>query len=72
MTARTHDPNGKEVPGPYTNIVTSNFEALGMKATLWNDTACLELITTIDTDGCQVVPSNVRIPFPQESYADMF
>ncbi|RYP62294.1 hypothetical protein DL770_009613 [Monosporascus sp. CRB-9-2] len=61
MPAQTSDPDGNEVPGPYTNIVTSNFESLGMKATLWNDTVCRELITTIDTDGCQVVPANNQI-----------
>ncbi|CAJ2513933.1 Uu.00g020520.m01.CDS01 [Anthostomella pinea] len=61
MTAETQDADGKVVPGPYTNIVTSNFESLGMKATLWNDTGCTELIVTIDTDGCQVVPENNHI-----------
>ncbi|RYP85971.1 hypothetical protein DL769_000834 [Monosporascus sp. CRB-8-3] len=67
MLARTDDPDGNEVPGPYTNIVSSNCESLGMKATLWNDTECRGLITPIDTDGCQVVPAN-----PEDGGHDIF
>jgi hypothetical protein len=59
MSPETLDAKGNVVPGPYTNIVTSNFKELGMKAILWNDSACTQWITTIDTDGCQVVPEDV-------------
>ncbi|KAI0470802.1 hypothetical protein GGR56DRAFT_657717 [Xylariaceae sp. FL0804] len=61
MPADTLDPSGHTVSGPYTNIVTSKFTELGMKAILFNDTDCLQPITTIDTDGCLVIPENDHI-----------
>lgn len=61
MKAETEGPDSLTVPGPYTSVVTSNIESMGMKLILWNDTACRQWITTIDTDGCQVVPSDVSV-----------
>jgi hypothetical protein len=55
------DKEGVAVEGPYTNIVTDKLEELGLKLTLWNDTECTQLITTVDTDGCTVVPANVGL-----------
>ncbi|KAF3024166.1 hypothetical protein G7054_g2691 [Neopestalotiopsis clavispora] len=55
------DKEGVAVEGPYTNIVTDKLEELGLKLTLWNDTECTQLITTVDTDGCTVVPANNHI-----------
>jgi hypothetical protein len=63
MSSTTDGPDYQEVPGPYTNIVTSNLDKLGMKITLWNDTSCQQLITTVDTDGCAVVPADVSYPY---------
>lgn len=59
MSGSTTDADGVEVEGPYTNVVTSNLEELGLKITLWNDTACTELITIVDADGCAVASAAV-------------
>lgn len=42
------------------NIVVSGIEADGMVITLFSDKLCTAVITTIDTDGCKVIPSDVR------------
>ena len=55
MRPDTYDPQGRKMPGPYTNVVAVNLAELGLRATLFNDTDCLEPISTIDTNGCQVV-----------------
>lgn len=62
MSGSTTDADGNEIEGPYTNAVTSNLEELGLKLTLWNDTACTELIATADVDGCNVAGAAVSSP----------
>lgn len=57
--ASTYDENGDELTDSLTNVVTHNLEKMGMEVTSWNDTFCTELITHVDTDGCQVIPANV-------------
>ncbi|KAI0141784.1 hypothetical protein GGR57DRAFT_486630 [Xylariaceae sp. FL1272] len=57
----TSGPDFEDLPGPFTNIVTENFEELGIQATLWNDTNCRQLITIVDTDGCNVLPEYAEV-----------